>query len=421
MKKTWIYCVLGLLILIGWQSCNNKDGCKRTHDTDSIVAEPEVPDISDETVVAPKVLKVFIDGSGSMKGYFGKEDISNIADALAGLNKAVESREAEYYVWGKNTELIPSDELTARLIDKNLQGKATSFDRIFSEMAKMAGKDTLTVLISDGIISSHPEDTKKDEDFTYYDKGQLTNLIEKSLKGKGKVMSIYRMKGNFNGEYLNKANSKVNYKGDRPFFVFVLGSPANVRDFDSKVRTGVIPEIYQNAEKIYIGAAPAIDCSIGVSGEAGESIASSENFTHDVNDKVWRYTGEEGFKVVVTTPEWLMIWYPEEVIKRMSKIEVGGNILPAEIYVEDNGLSFLIPEKIVQKLQEKNKVWSVKFTLNDPALKDWKRFSTSDDTEPDSEHTYLLYELIKAIHDGITGGKSYLFETEMIIDPTETN
>lgn len=365
---------------------------------------------------APSTLKVFIDASGSMRPYFGDQDIKNITNALSSLNQVVESLEAEYYVWGDETHAIPGKELTNKLIQKNLNGKASAFDVIFEKMTKIAGKDTLAVLLSDGIISSTPNATSVSEKFTDYDKGTLVNAIQKSLKDKGKAVSVYRMKGNFNGSYCNKGNKGVLYKGERPFFVIIVGDPNNVRYFDSQVRKGKIAEIYQNAEAIYIGTAPKMNFLIEPA-DGKDEMASSEAFEREEGTNEYTYSGNQGFRVKGEIAKWIRESYSSNVIREMSAVEINGKSIPVKVMVEGNYLMFDIPEKDVEKFHDLQESWTIKYVMKDPTLKSWEKYSTDDDTTPDADHTYLLADLIGAMHKGITGGEENILEAEITIVP----
>ena len=411
MKKSYLFGIIGVVLSgIIFYACNSNGGGTEDDSIGEDSTEVSFP------MSAPSTLKVFIDASGSMRPYFGKEDISSISDALSGLNQAVESLHAEYYVWGDETNAISDKELTNMLVQKNLKGKASAFDVIFDKMTEIAGRDTLAVLLSDGIISSAPNATSISEKFTDYDKGNLTTAIQRSLKGKGKAVSVYRMKGNFNGNYCNKANKGVAYEGERPFFVFIVGNPDNVRYFDSQVRKGKIAEIYQNVEAIYIGTAPKMDFLIEPADGKGE-MASYQDFNREEGTNEYTYSGNQGFRVKGEIPKWIRDCYPANVIKEMSNVEIDGKPTSIKPIVQGDCLIFDIPEQTAEKYHDLQESWTIKYVMTDPALKRWEKYSTDDDTNPDADHTYLLADLIGAMHKGITGGEDNILEAEITIVP----
>lgn len=409
MNIKFIERILGLFVCISFlTSC----GGTSTGEIDTIIEPP----VEIEKTTQPTTLKVFIDASGSMRPYFGDQDIKNITTALSSLNKVVESLEAEYYVWGDETHAIPDKDLTNMLVQKNLKGKASAFDVIFDKMTEIAGRDTLAVLLSDGIISSTPNATSVSEKFTDYDKGTLANEIQKSLKGKGKSVSVYRMKGNFNGNYCNKANKGVPYEGERPFFVFIVGNPDNVRYFDSQVRKGKIADIYKNAEGIYIGTTPEMDFLIEPT-DGKDNMASYDDFNREEGTSEYSYSGTQGFRVKAVIPKWIKDSYQANVIKEMSNVEIDGKPTSIKPIVQGDCLIFDISEQIAEKYHDLQESWTIKYVMKDPALKSWEKYSTDDDISPDADHTYLLADLIGAMHKGITGGEENILEAEITIVP----
>ena len=90
MKKFAIYSILGILLIsLGVYSCCGGDG-NNVDDTDSTKGTT-IERVEDVEIARPTTLRFFIDASGSMRDYFGKEDIQNITDALSGANQAVEN------------------------------------------------------------------------------------------------------------------------------------------------------------------------------------------------------------------------------------------------------------------------------------------------------------------------------------------
>lgn len=366
----------------------------------------------------PNAVKVYIDASGSMRDYFGKTNIANVSDALTGLGQATESLEAEYYVWngdGKHTPISQKD-LTTRLINKSLNGKSSTFDKIFSKMIELATPDTLTVLLSDGIMSSSSSQTNLSNAFTDYDKGHLKNEIQKAVKGKGKAISIYRIMGDFDGNYFTKANKPIKYSGTRPFYVFVVGNKDNVRYFDTQARKGKIHDVYTNAESIHIDSAPKMDFRIEPT-DGEDEMASLESFDRIEGSFKYNYPGSIGFRVKGTIPKWVRDTYGNNTIREMSEIFIDEKPVRLKTTLEDGDISFDIPEKIAAELNGKAAPYVIRYRMLDPARKAWDKYSTDDDTTPDSIHTYLLKDLVEALYKGANPDKETLLESTITIIP----
>ncbi len=370
------------------------------------------------TEAQPNAVKVYIDASGSMRDYFGKTNIANVSDALTGLGQATESLEAEYYVWngdGKHTPISQKD-LTTRLINKSLNGKSSTFDKIFSKMIELATPDTLTVLLSDGIMSSSSSQTNLSNAFTDYDKGHLKNEIQKAVKGKGKAISIYRIMGDFDGNYFTKANKPIKYSGTRPFYVFVVGNKDNVRYFDTQARKGKIHDVYTNAESIHIDSAPKMDFRIEPT-DGEDEMASLESFDRIEGSFKYNYPGSIGFRVKGTIPKWVRDTYGNNTIREMSEIFIDEKPVRLKTTLEDGDISFDIPEKIAAELNGKAAPYVIRYRMLDPARKAWDKYSTDDDTTPDSIHTYLLKDLVEALYKGANPDKETLLESTITIIP----
>lgn len=386
-----------------------------------------IDDSSDETETVrndtwperqPNVVKVYIDASGSMRDYFGENNITNVSDALTGLGQATESLEAEYYVWNGDGKHIPisQEDLTTRLIKKDLKGKSSTFDKIFREMVKLSTPDTLTVLLSDGIMSSSSGQTKLSKSFTDYDKGHLKTEIQKAMRGTNKAVSIYRIMGDFDGSYYDKGNNQKNYSGSRPFYVFVIGDKDNVRYFDTKARKGKIHKVYANAESIHMNSAPNMPFMIEPTDGDGE-MASFESFNRTEGTSKYEYPGTIGFRVKGRIPNWVKETYGSNVIREMSEISVDEKPLRTKPTIEDGAISFDIPEAMVTELNGKSNPYVIRYRMHDPARKAWDKYSTDDDTQPDSIHTYLLQDLVEALYKGVSPDKEALLESTITIIP----
>ena len=410
MKK--IYLKLGAIALLaaGTTSLAGCGGGNETEDyEEEEVQEEKVPEIR------PSLVNVYIDGSGSMGNYFGKIGIDTISEALNKLELVPDSFKVRYYVWGNSTE-IPRDQLTTRLLNKDLKGKSTVFSEILGPMATQSGGDTLSVLITDGILSSSAAQTKIDGKFTDYDKVHLENNIIKELQGKGKAISIYRMMGNYNGNYYNKANKTVPYTGKRPFYVIVMGEPATVRYFDDEAQDGELGNVYKEAESIHIGTAPTkMQFRIEpVDGE--ENQARGEYFDREEGTTIYAYTCKEGFRVSAKLPDWVEDNYSKQTIRRMSTVTINGEKVPGvDVNVDDDYVIFNIPESVVDKYYHSPNGYTITYTMTDPSAGAWDIYSTDDDTTPDAVSTYLLKEFVGAMRKGTVGSGTNLLESSMTV------
>lgn len=417
MKKNILF-VLGVFLLaalaLPTTGCgdNNDGGVKDSIDTD-------YPKQGDAAVTPPKRVKVYIDASGSMKAYYHHGNIQNIADALSYLGQIPDSlKHVSYQVWGQPNE-IAYNKLTEKLLKGELKGKDTLFDEILGPIAK-TGTDTLTFLFTDGIISSSSRKTSINGKFTDLDKGTLVTKIQNALRGSGKAVSVYRIMGGFDGTYYNKANDSVHYKGERPFFVMVIGAPENVRYFDTQAAGGKIADVYKSAQKLHIGTAPDGMAIQIMPTNGNDNMASVDDLNRQPNTFDYVYTGELGYRITAELPKWIVDNLGKDIVG-MFEILIDNNVQPnIKPNLEGSSITFDIPANIAEKYANSGNKYTVSYRLKDPALGAWDtKYSTDDDTTPDSVHTYLLKDLIDAMYKGIRGDTQCLLESSITILPSE--
>ena len=405
--------VVGFLGLKIYNYINGPDG------PDDPPVPPVPPVHKTIEVERPALVNVYIDASGSMKDYFGKFDITNISNAITRLELVPDSLKVNYFSWGVPPQEIDRDKLTDKLVNKNFRGQSTDFDKIFSKMVEKSDGDTLAILISDGIISSSRDKTKNFEDFTRARLGQIKNNIQEVLKGSNRAMSIYRLKGDFKGNYLNKANKQVAYSGERPFFVFVIGNPAAVRYFDAEAREGHLEDIYKNAESIHFATAPKdINDGFYLQPDNGtDDMAGVEDFDRVEGTSEFHYSGTLGFRVSAMIPEWIKENYNDNVIRQMSKVTIGNSDVSIPVKIEGDHIIFDIPKDLVTKYADSCKKYTIKYTMTDPSAGAWDKYSTDDDTTPDDNTTFLLKDLISSIRLGLVGHDTAILSASITIIP----
>lgn len=418
MKKSWSFfiSIIALLLLsFAVLDCRGHDDSKGEEDEDTIKPAKQ----EEVAVTRPQCVKVFIDASGSMADYFGA-NIDTISAAISSLAQVPHNFQVEFYVWGNSTP-ISREQLIAKLLKKDLKGKASYFHEIFKPMIAAANPDTLAVLITDGILSSASSKTKLSGQFTDFNKVNLANEIQHVFEGSGKAVSMYRLLGQFKGNYYNKANKVVKYNGLRPFYVIALGEPDNVRYFDKAVREGNINEVYTSAEALHIGTAPKhMEIRLYPSGEGNAEFADAVDLVRREGTDTYDYSGELGFRVSAELPKWLLENYSPGVIEAMSEILVDNIVLPERVAVENGHILFTVPGKVVSKKLSTAKSYTVTYRMKDPAIGNWDAYSVDDDSVPDATSTYLLKNFLEAVRKGIMEDKSNLLEHTITIAPAET-
>ena len=104
----------------------------------------------------------------------------------------------------------------------------------------------------------------------------------------------------------------------------------------------------------------------------------------------------------------------------MSHVSINGKEDPGiKVNVDDGRVVFDIPQTTVEKFNSNSEKYTITYTLTDPSAGAWDKYSTSDDTMPEEDTTYLLSDLISAIRKGIVGNETNLLSSSITIIPND--
>ena len=235
MMKKKIYLVVVLAAIMGTVlTCCKGGGSDEGSNskTDNIIQEDEYPQMSDYVVSQPKIVKAYIDASGSMRGYFSKGSDGRFISAIS-------DADADEIVWMDDSFTpIKSDNLTSAVLDGSFKGADSRFDNMILRIREDLEFDSvqnLGLLFTDGIISSSVAETNKVPDYTIKSFTVLKNHIKKSLVDSGLAISLLRLESKFDGHYWNYQNKDAGNVviQNRPFYVIAIGSPEVVRYFNT--------------------------------------------------------------------------------------------------------------------------------------------------------------------------------------------
>lgn len=256
MKKTlWIACFLSALAYAGCSSRpaanehdeenteiqNDKKTPADKEDTPSTTVEPP----KTESLSAPSAVKVFIDNSGSMKGYF--EADGNFIRAISNL-KSMDNGSA--YFWGEETKAL--QKITPSLASYSNFGADTPFPIILARLEALAQENSLNFLVTDGIIGMKSSENLKKM------LPEIQDVIKDSVNNyPGIAAAVFR----FTSGYVNKNSHYYTCQGRvklpaipaRPYFVIAIGRQAQLRWFLREIATDESLALYQQAERITFG------------------------------------------------------------------------------------------------------------------------------------------------------------------------
>ena len=193
-----------------------------------------------------KAMKVLLENSSSMQGYF-KSGTSSFTRPVISLYNGVpkEVSISTAYI-GENAR----HEAVATWVDKKkfdsdlangkvMVGQSSPLDQIFVEAIGMAADSapTISCVVTDGIISGTNQEIAQDREFTQKNLPLIEQRIRDAVSSQESVdFLVYRFDADYKGIYYDYQNGKHNLNDAvRPFFVFLFGSADHLTAFAQKV------------------------------------------------------------------------------------------------------------------------------------------------------------------------------------------
>lgn len=223
--------------------------------------EPEpkpAAQVSPENAEAPASLRIYIDNSGSMKGY--TEYLSE--KFYAPLNELCAFPNSEMFFWGdkKPIEYNSDKPIAQTFSNYSFPGADTPFPTIFENIVKdIDTTGRLEFIVTDGIISLKANQQKYLESSL----GQIKQQISKAIGSSPDIaVCVYRLMGGYSNDkgpkdlyYTCQVGKSVKLKdANRPFFVIAFGKRANIQWLIEQIETNkAIKPALANAEYLAFG------------------------------------------------------------------------------------------------------------------------------------------------------------------------
>ena len=194
-------------------------------------------------------LAIYLETSASMAGYSHSGNPSFTAPIIAIPNAVASDVTIETNFIsgakkaGKTTTVIqalPKDEFERNLANgKIAKAESSPLDAIISVIIDSTNVNTVSCLITDGIISGTNEEIIKDREFAIKNLPLLEQRIRTAMSkasGKDLEVLIYRMETSFAGTYYDYRNTKHTLNVDnRPYFMMFFGYESILKDVEQKI------------------------------------------------------------------------------------------------------------------------------------------------------------------------------------------
>lgn len=244
---------------------------------------------------APQIgtVRLFMDRSGSMKGYYNGHTafLDNVDNIITQLEVAALPIK-EFYFISDTAELFQgsTDDFRNELaITSPKGGKSSMLNIAFSTIAEKTGINDISLFISDGILSFPDAALKANSNINLEKAVKASNDIQEIF---GKLnnqrsfgVSLYAFRSNFNGIYYNYRNDTARLNNtERPYYIWVLGQKDCLRQFDA-----VLARFAKEADAgHYAGFKPAAELHFGT--DTG-SITTAHIFSSLYRRGKWQLSG----------------------------------------------------------------------------------------------------------------------------------
>ena len=185
--------------------------------------------------LAPSLATVYLDNSVSMLGYVhGRQYLDALADLMS-IYPGTEARLAgdSAVVIKSGSELITK--LTTNAIPYVGQSLLDEDMRKIVNDVSTSKKPKIVFFVTDGIMCGSDAEVRRKPKYNINHRQDLMNAISAVFRGKGVGVSVYRLVGDFCGEYFCYDNQHKNINAPRAFYVMAIGKPGVVANFKAEL------------------------------------------------------------------------------------------------------------------------------------------------------------------------------------------
>lgn len=368
--------------------------------------------------VKPVKVKVYIDNSSSMKGYFNSSNSSPIIEVLSEIKLffvKMDNNIQGYYVDKQNNFANYSlDSLTADLTKKKLRNYQDSYqlDQLIGRMVNEIKNDNknkiISFLITDGIPSGSNEDINHsiNRSFNKQSASALQSLVACKFYGTNNIaVSVYQFMSGFNGRYWCYNNDTVPLNlSNKPFYVIAIGDRDLVYEFAEKEAEGL--QKFKSNNKVHFGGVDKTKIKF-----SHQDVSRSQ---FDDKDKIHIISNIslDGLPYFARNDKFL---------EKNCTLKINGQELKYGKWKVPTGRSIEIPMDV--EIESTYKIY-IHITNTTPSWVD--TYTCLDDTEKGidlSKKTFNLKYLVEGLKYGVTGsqGDETLYEHDFVFNTKAEN
>lgn len=240
-------------------SCNGrKDRGSSSSLVDSISLQP-VP----ITEVKLPIVSVYLENSGSMNGYVNGNTgfKQSIYYYLTELQDKATSFINLYYI---NSIVIPQQSnvkeyiLNSNPLTFSKKGVTGTSDIavMLDTLLRRRNSNEVALFISDCIVSPNKAVAPTPSDIDSYllqQRTEMTSIFGREIKrNKDLSVVICQLQSHFDGKFFNKINQSKIYKGERPFYLWLIGSTENLKIIMDRIPWNTFKDRGAEIENLYV-------------------------------------------------------------------------------------------------------------------------------------------------------------------------
>ncbi len=374
----------------------------------------------------PHQINIFLETSGSMKGYFAGQEFVALVTKLPTISEGITQNKnvkinliADNIVPYTQSHFDFSNEVSSKGA-AFCTGKSSEMSKLFKNVADNTSNDAISLFVSDCILSFGNQATNA-VNVAALEAGIRSTFAD--IRQKGFAVSVYAFESTFKGSYftMNNTEDRQSYKDGsqrRPFYVWAVGKKDLLAAFRKQIAND---QAFQPLQSLHVGFDYKVINEYGV---LAQMVQQRGDFKVEKYKKLYDIDGVEerplafyvGINADNLPPYALKNLLNEKKIKITGQ-GVGGKVLkietdlmpynpvPADIAAMKNYTHFIkvqidkmIPEKATLQIQ-------LPFEANE-----WyKACSTLDDTAPEKTKgkTFAFANLVNGVQEAYQEQKSF--------------
>jgi hypothetical protein len=216
-------------------------GCKRSP------APPPAPKAEPLAQIYPTKVRVVVDTSASMRGYFSKS--TEMKDTLAAIAAALERlrtqhkevQAVQYTLLGdegtlEDTKYTTDGFITAMLNDGLMKHRDSLLQNAFAHILETTGSSDVSLLVTDSIVSYSDADVRKNPGVNRENVAGLGSEVKTVFSHAASNEGALLLAGtsDFTGTYFDYQNQQHRCAPcRRPFYIWLIGPPAQIQSVDA--------------------------------------------------------------------------------------------------------------------------------------------------------------------------------------------